>query len=957
MTTDKLIPVEGCWVRRNDQKSQLGWVVEHRKTLNCVEIRVAWGTSDKEWVPLNVLRSGFQLGWAVQDVPISATRKSLGEGRIIGRRELGGREQLLVQLNNDGRSVWLPYENLRRIKNIAMRYERAETHMDDHAERLRLRLLAHALENWNHLTGALDRLEVDPLPHQIQLVHRILSSGNYNWLIADDVGLGKTIEVGLLLAALKQKGQARRVLVVSPAGLVRQWQDELQYKFDQQFMIYGRDFTINRSEYWKQYDHVIVSIDLAKQPHHLAMFRQTDGWDIVVFDEGHKLTRYESGERTDRYRLAEMLRPMADAFLLLSGTPHQGYTDRFISILELVRPDLRPQIHTLEANPEIVSDIILRNRKSEVTDADGKFIFKGQVIHRIPITPSKVTRAFDRLLRNYLICGYRSGENAGAIGRAIGFVMTTYRKLASSSIAAIERALQLRLERLSGKLNLGTDGDVLEQLTLDGLTEGGDDQDNLESSVSMTTATEFFFHEREMIENLLNAAKIVRQDDEKLRLFLDEVVRPLVADGKKLLVFTEYRGTQTYIKEAIEGCFGNASNVVLINGSMTLDEKLTAIEAFNTSAQFMISTEAGGEGINLHETCHVIVNYDLPWNPARLVQRIGRLYRYGQDEPVIVFNLHARDSFDNTAIDLMLQRVTQIAQDMAPVGTEYNDRLYAEILGDVLENLDMASILRATTNLEIHRTTEQIDEALAKARRAKELQDEIFSHVTGYDPNALSGTIGFTMQHVDLFIRGMLPFVGIDIQTTLYDDNVLEIRLPEEMRGKFSEFHQRTVVRITTNRRLAQRLKDVVLLDFKTPFFQYMVEVAKSHQFDGYYASILLPVGTLPGVLTALKLRWQNDQGDALSEEFITLFITKNNKIIKNPLFLSEWLLSPVTSGSIPKLSRQARQQIYNRLIKEANRLIGRESTRFKHPNGILSLAAADCKPHTTVFERSTNES
>ena len=340
------------------------------------------------------------------------------------------------------------------------------------------------------------------------------------------------------------------------------------------------------------------------------------------------------------------------------------------------------------------------------------------------------------------------------------------------------------------------------------------------------------------------------------------------------------------------------------------------------------------------------MNYDLPWNPARLVQRIGRLYRYGQNEPVIVFNLHAHDNFDNAAIDLMLQRVTQIAQDMAPVGTEYNDRLYAEILGDVLDNLDMASILRATTTMEIHRTTDQIDEALASARRAKELQDEIFSHVAGYDPNALSGTIGFTMQHVDLFIRGMLPFVGIDIQTTLYDDKVLEIRLPEEMRGKFSEFHQRTVVRITTDRRLAQRLKNVVLLDFKTPFFQYMVDVAKSHPFDGYYASILLPTGTLPGVLAALKLRWQNDQGDALSEEFITLFTT-NKKITKNPLFLSEWLVSPVASASMPQLNLQARRQSYNHLMKEAGRLIGTASTRFKHPNGILPLAVADCQPHT----------
>src|SRR5262249_47101361 len=158
-------------------------------------------------------------------VPLSTTRRPLGPGRVVGRRSLGGRDQVLVQLDDDGRSVWLPYENLRRIKDARTRYSRAETGVDDHAERFRLRLLAHALENWNNLTGSLDRLDIDPLPHQIQLVHRILSSGNYNWLIADDVGLGKTIEVGLLLSALKRKGRARRVLVVAPSGLTRQWQD------------------------------------------------------------------------------------------------------------------------------------------------------------------------------------------------------------------------------------------------------------------------------------------------------------------------------------------------------------------------------------------------------------------------------------------------------------------------------------------------------------------------------------------------------------------------------------------------------------------------------------------------------------------------------------------------------------------------------------------------------------
>ena len=940
MSSEVLFPVKGCWVKRRGSKEPLGCVEEvNSNGLESRQVKVHWGQGEREWLNAGELESGFQAKWAVQDVPVSATRKSLGQGRVVGKRELGGRHQLLVQLDDDGRSVWLPYENLRRIKDVRRRYERTETGNGDHAERFRLRLLAHALENWNHLTGSLDRLEVDPLPHQIQLVHRILSSGNYNWLIADDVGLGKTIEVGLLLAALKRKGQARRVLIVSPAGLVRQWQDELSYKFAQEARIYGRDFTINKSEHWKLYDHVIVSIDLAKREEHMQMFRQAGGWDIIVFDEGHKLTRHADGQRSDRYRLAEMLRPMADAFLLLSGTPHQGYRDRFISILELVRPDLSRRIHTLEANPEIVGDMILRNRKNEVTDAEGEFIFRGQHIHRVAVEPSEQTSEFQKRLNKYLRDGYRAGEQMGAAGRAIGFVMTTYRKLASSSIAAIERGLRLRLERLIESVNGGGEEDFSGDLELDELVEGGDDQDDLASKP--TKSTEFFAHEKEMLEGLLADAKIVRNNDEKLRIFIDQVVAPLVNEGKNLLIFTEYRATQSYLKKALEEQFPSMGEVMLINGSMTLDEKLDAIEAFNHSARFMVSTEAGGEGINLHDSCHMMVNYDLPWNPARLVQRIGRLYRYGQNEPVIVFNLHARDSFDNKAIDLMMERVNQIAQDMAPVGAEYNERLHAEILGEVLDNLDFASILQSATEMRIEYTSQQIDEALDRAKQAKHLQDEIFTHVAGYDPNALSGTLGFTMQHVDVFIRGMLPLIGIKIETTLYDGEVKEIRLPETLQGQFPEFRQRTVVRITTDRRRAQRLRDVVLLDFETPFFRYLIEQAKSQGFDGLYASTI-SVADNEGVLVAFKLRWQNDQGEVLTEEFVPLFAAQDGMVMKNPPFLAEWLISPVKSTRAPDSQKGERPKIYDRVEAKANQLLSAENTRFKHPNGLVELAAAD---------------
>ena len=940
MTVEHLIPVIGCSVTlRSAEQAVIGYVVDRRRRRGEDQVKVRWQGGNATWFKPAVLQSGFQFGWVVQDIPLSATRRPLGTGIIVARRMLGERQQHLVQLHEDGRSVWLPYENLRRIKDVRMCYERAEQSRDNAAQRLRLRLLAHALENWNHLTGALDRLDVDPLPHQIQLVHRILSSGNYNWLIADDVGLGKTIEVGLLLAALGRRGQARRVLIVAPAGLTRQWQDELEYKFDRHYRIYGREFQIENPDHWKLYDQVIVSIDLAKRERHRDIFCQAPGWDVVVFDEGHKLTRRASGERTERYRLAQALRSMSDAFLLLSGTPHQGYVDRFVALLDLVRPDLREQILTLQANPEVVGELILRNRKSEVTDVDGNLIFHGQQVHRIPVTPSEPSKVFQKLLYEYLQKGYRASEGRGAVGRAIGFVMTTYRKLSSSSIAAIERALNRRLVRLSDEF---ADHDQIrtdDELGWEELAEGGDDQDDL---ADISTEEQFFEFERELIAELLDAAKYVRVSDEKLTMFLDDVVAPLVMDGEKLVVFTEYRATQTYLQEALESYFPSAGAVELINGSMTLNEKLDAIHMFNESSQFLISTEAGGEGINLHRSCHVMVNYDLPWNPARLVQRIGRLYRYGQEKTVIVFNLHARDSFDNSMISLMLDRVSAIIRDMVPVSSEFNEALYAEILGELLDHIDLSAILQSATDMRVRQTSEQIDEALKRAQSAKRLQDEIFTHVAGYDPNALSGTLGFTMQHVNLFLREMLQIVDIEIVSTLHDEGVWEVRLPDDMRGRFLEFGQRTVVRITTDRRLAQRLRDVVLLDFESKFFQYLIELAKHHQFGGVYAAVSAAAGKV-GVLAAAKLRWQSDQGEPLMEEFVTFFAEGEGSVDVNPTFISHWLVSDIVAGRPPKVDRGKRISIFNHIMAVAERRLAAESTRFKHPNGLVPLACADC--------------
>jgi hypothetical protein len=459
MTIPDLPPVEGTWVRKLDDESHIGFVTSVTANGSGCEVEVDWGPRGRERVTAEKLRCGLLPDFVVQDVPLSATRTTLGPARVLAVREIAGCEQALVQLEGDGRLLWLPYQGLRRIKDPAIEYKRAEMQHGDAGERWAVKVMAHALRTWNEATGALDRLDVDPLPHQIQLVHKLLMSGHANWIIADDVGLGKTVEVGLLLAALERQGRLRRVLVITPASLTRQWQDEMRTKFERTFEIYGEDFSVDEPWKWKLHDYVIASLDLVKprgvddSPRnattHFGRLLASDTWDLVIFDEAHRLSRRDDGSQTLRYRLARDLRARTNGMLLLTGTPHQGDTGRFRSLLQLVRPDLNRAIQEIEFQPDVVREIILRNRKIDVTDLEGNFIFRGHDVTGLMVDTNPAVHALERRLRTYLRQSYQAGRSrGGSEGRAIGFVMTIYRKLASSSVAALRGALTKRLERL-----------------------------------------------------------------------------------------------------------------------------------------------------------------------------------------------------------------------------------------------------------------------------------------------------------------------------------------------------------------------------------------------------------------------------------------------------------------------------------------------------------------------------
>jgi ERCC4-related helicase len=929
---NRLIPTKQCWVLSGDR---LGLVLQTMEGIDGVSVKIRWkGGAEVGIVPLVGLRNGFQVGMEVQHLPSVSTRQSLGEGIVLKTRYLGGSDQLLVDFPSRGESHWLPFEVCSWTQGAKHRFITGDVGPGDAAERFRLKVLAHCLEIWNENTGALSKMEIDPLPHQIHLVHRILAEGHLNWLIADDVGLGKTIETGMLLKALEQRDQVRRILLITPAGLTSQWKEELHHKFGlNEFRIYGENFTIDEPREWKMYDHVIGSIDKLKDEGHLDSLLQAEPWDLVIFDEAHRLSRRQYGMKYDasqRFQLALTLRDHTQSMLLLSATPHQGKADKFHSLLNLLNPDRKDEIATLALNPEILSEMMIRNNKSDVTDLDGNFIFHGKTTKALRVEVDDAVKAFDGHLQKYLRQGYAAAADMGMKGNAIGFVMTVYRKLAASSAKAIHTALLRRKARLQGKLEGGISQEEL---------MGADERFIGESEEALNTLpTEFFEGEILLLDELLGDSERILEGDRKLELFMEDLLTAILSENndEKVLIFSEYRSTQEYIQQSLIEKFGE-SKVNLINGSMNHNSRRLAIDNFENEGQFLISTEAGGEGINLQKNCHVMVNYDLPWNPMRLVQRIGRLYRYGQKKRVVVFNIHSPGTADEQIMDLMYQRIDQVVEDLSTVGDEYNERLGDDIIGEVADMVDVEEILQNATMEGIERTEARIRDALDMAQSAAGKQRELFEYAASFDPSETRDEFVPTSGHHNSFVGGMFALLGIEIIEKTHKDLVWHIKLPEVLLAKLGIRRSRWSV--TFDRLLASSRPNTHMLDMDNFLMQYLLVEAKSYEFMGQTA--VLKSNAMDGrALITGFVRWQNEVGVRQRQEYVAWQVKPDGSVEANPSELGEFLQGELIaadySSSIDenKVSFMAVEELVAQRLRKV-------SSRWLHPENFEPVAGA----------------
>ena len=624
---------------------------------------------------------------------------------------------------------------------------------------------------------------VDPLPHQITAVYEsMLPRQPLRFLLADDPGAGKTIMAGLLIKELIARGDLQRCLVVCPGSLAEQWQDELYRRFHLPFEILTNDkLEAARTGNWfLEANLVIARLDKLSRNEDVQQKLQAPdcGWDLVVCDEAHKMSAtFFGGEvkYTKRYRLGQLLSGLTRHFLLMTATPHNGKEEDFQLFMALIDGDrfegrFRDGVHVAE-----VSDLMRRMVKENLLKFDGAPLFPERIAYTVPYRLSDAEARLYKAVTDYVREEFNRAEALENDRRAgtVGFALTILQRRLASSPAAIHESLRRRRERLESRLRelevmqrggeatiaFATAGPALDPEDVEDLDEAPEneieaaEQEVLDQATAARSIAELNA-EIETLRHLEALALEVRRsgtdakwrelasllgevftaDGHTLRVAEPDVPygagaipRPTSSPRQKLVIFTEHRDTLSYLHGRIATLLGRERSVVLIHGGMGREDRLRAQEAFrhDPQVQVLLATDAAGEGINL-QRAHLMVNYDLPWNPNRLEQRFGRIHRIGQTEVCHLWNLVADETREGDVYRKLLEKLEQARQALGGQVFDVLGKLHFE--GRPLREL-LVEAIRYGEQPEVRaRLTTAVDHALDRGRIQDLLEDRALAH-------------------------------------------------------------------------------------------------------------------------------------------------------------------------------------------------------------------------------------
>ena len=549
-----------------------------------------------------------------------------------------------------------------------------------------------------------------PLPHQILVLEKVMQGVQTRFMLADEVGMGKTIEAGLVLKEKKLRGEVKRVLLIVPKSAMLQWQAEMKEHFSENFFIYDSELITSMAKtfssfeaeeelnFWRQHNQIIVSSDALKpvetrqgwsqervdayNKYRLEMVVNAD-FDMVIIDEAHKMGG--STTSVSRFKMAEVLCNAVPNLLLLTATPHRGKSDHFRRVLQLMDADA----FSGEGMPSIqeIQPYVMRSEKRFAVDYDGKKLFNKRTTIRFDVTLDPARHAaqialYEHITEYVRIC---FGRAKSSKRNATGLVMVMLQKLASSSTDAILSALRTRLYRLEN----GENEDSLEGYGLDAWLDYDDELNVEDYSVELTSSGET--SEMEMLRNLVDEAEQCRSTeiDAKATALVEKIysLRSKSEENTKILVFTEFRQTQEFLVRTLSN---QGLTCEKVNGSMSMEERHRALVNFRDEADVLVATDAAGESLNM-QFCHIIINYDMPWNPMALEQRIGRVDRIGQKYEVQAYNMLTNNSVDDRIYNVIVEKLDVIMEELGIDKT--SDVLDSTIDAKKINHLYLQSLL------------------------------------------------------------------------------------------------------------------------------------------------------------------------------------------------------------------------------------------------------------------------
>lgn len=756
---------------------------------------------------------------------------------------------------------------------------------------------------------AINVSKIDPLPFQIEAVYGyVLNLPKVRFLIADDPGAGKTIMAGLVLKELKLRGVIKRILIVVPGHLKDQWRRELQERFQEPFTLIGRQ--VMDAHYgenvWERENQIITSIDFAKQEDILNTLANVQ-WDLVVVDEAHKMAAYRYGittSKTERYRLGEVLSKNTKHLLFLTATPHKGDPENYRLFLDLLEPGF---FATKEMVKESIDNtenpLFIRRLKEDLKDFDGRPIFTNRYAVTLKFRLSDRERILYNQLSDYVVSQYNKAIQKTS-NKGIAFALLILQRRLASSTYALYKSLERRKERLEKLLK---EQDIKIKTSSFDLEDDEDVEENERwqrekewESLSVSENKEELKKEIYIINELIAISSEIINNEEEVKLkelkkAIEEGFKKIeeLQGNKKILIFTESRDTMDYLVNKIKS-WGYRVN--FIHGGMSLEERIEAEKIFKNETEVMVATEAAGEGINL-QFCHIMINYDIPWNPNRLEQRMGRIHRYGQKKDVYMFNIVAEDTREGEVFKKLFEKIEEIKNSL---GT---DKVF-DIIGDIfygknLYQLIIEAVTRAKTIDEIIKELDivvdsdyiqKIKDILGESLATKNID---YTRIREMAEKAREFRL--IPEYVEEFFKK--AFVKAGGKYRIKKDGFLSIEnIPYEIKNiAKSGFGPiaTSYPKITFDKEIAFLNPDSEFISFGHPLLEALIYWIKERYIDGLKRGAVFedPDGRLDGYIFFYEGEVKDGKGETAGKNIIALYDSGKEIKSVNPALL--WDLVP----------------------------------------------------------------